>query len=436
MSHLPRLALGTVDPGPEGPYVVWGLLRLLQAQGLQIQHFHSQASFSPVEGARVATGLRSRHLDSWLMSPEVCRFLLRRCVGTCDLAVVDGHFSGPAGPWASASSLQDLSAWLGLPRVAVIDVRRLDRCRVPAPVEVDAIFLHGLRSSAELAYWQTVLEGLWGVPVVGGMQAVEGLYRELQALAPGRKPDRSQCDTLAQAVARFTPVERVLRLAQQAPELPHSPIHWPDSLPARPIRIALAYDKAFDCYFPDTLDALESLGAELLTFSPLRDESLPSGVDVVYLGCGHPERWASRLAANCCMIAALRKFADAGGRIYAEGGGLAYLCQALEDWRGRRWTMVGALPLLARPRKQLLPPLPAQIVLKHDTWLAPSGTVLRGYQNPLWELLLLQPDGNLQPRKIPDASLLCSAGVLGSTLHLNFVAQEQLLTGFLSPQVC
>src|SRR5207248_7820503 len=90
-------------------------------------------------------------------------------------------------------------------------------------------------------------------------------------------------------------------------------------------RVAYAQDEAFGAYFPDTLEALEALGAELVEFSPLRDESLPEAVDLVMIGCGFADRYADALAENLSLIAALRSHVCRGQRIYSEGGGTAYL---------------------------------------------------------------------------------------------------------------
>ena len=88
-------------------------------------------------------------------------------------------------------------------------------------------------------------------------------------------------------------------------------------------------DEAFGAYFPDTLESLESLGAELREFSPLRSESLPEDVDLVMIGCGFPDCHAQDLAANVSLIAALRSFVCQGGRLYAESGGTAYLSRTM-----------------------------------------------------------------------------------------------------------
>src|SRR4029077_9837134 len=88
-------------------------------------------------------------------------------------------------------------------------------------------------------------------------------------------------------------------------------------------------DEAFGAYFPDTLEMLETLGAELVEFSPIRDEALPDAVDLVMIGCGFPDRHADALAENLSLIAALRSHVCRGQRIYSEGGGTAYLGRSL-----------------------------------------------------------------------------------------------------------
>jgi cobyrinic acid a,c-diamide synthase len=73
-------------------------------------------------------------------------------------------------------------------------------------------------------------------------------------------------------------------------------------------------------------------------FSPVRDARLPA-VDGLYLGGGYPEVHAAALAANGGMRGQVRAFE---GPIYAECGGLMYLCQAIRDAQGRH-EMAGVL---------------------------------------------------------------------------------------------
>ena len=136
--------------------------------------------------------------------------------------------------------------------------------------------------------------------------------------------------------------------------------------------MAYAQDEAFGRYFPDTLEALQALGAELVEFSPLRDEALPEGVDLVMIGCGMPDQHADRLASNLSMMAALRQHVCRGQRIYSEGGGTAYLGRWMII-EGRRFPGAGILPFDAELLPNPGPPVPVTRRLLHDSWLGPRG---------------------------------------------------------------
>ena len=75
---------------------------------------------------------------------------------------------------------------------------------------------------------------------------------------------------------------------------------------------------------------LEAGGAELVFFSPLDDEELPSNIAALYFGGGHPECYTQQLSENKRLISAVQAFASAGGVVYAEGGGLLYLSKSIQ----------------------------------------------------------------------------------------------------------
>ena len=193
--------------------------------------------------------------------------------------------------------------------------------------------------------------------------------------------------------------------------------------------VAVAFDSAFNCYFPDTLDLLEFRGAKIVDFSPLRDEVLPEA-DIVYLGCGHPELEAEALAANHCMLLALRNHVRGGRRVYAEGGGLAYLCEHMETPKGEFEPMLGVLPAIARLNRQRSPVRPVEAMLAKDNWLGRAGTSLRGYLNSNWLLEPTAPLGELLADPGREMDLVSQFQVVGSRMHLNFAAQPSVLDNF------
>jgi cobyrinic acid a,c-diamide synthase len=200
--------------------------------------------------------------------------------------------------------------------------------------------------------------------------------------------------------------------------------------------VAIAFDEAFNRYFPDTLDSLEVCGAAVLDFSPLRDETIPKGTDIVYFGCGQPERFARTLSENHCMAAALRNHVRSGGRIYAEGGGAAYLCQQMEVTPGHPHRMVGLLPATAHFVTSDMPPVPVELTLAEPSWLGLPGTKVRGYRNSHWRLEPICSSAGLIREVGHRNELIGSLSAVGSLLHLNFAAQTQCLHHFFYPYRC
>jgi cobyrinic acid a,c-diamide synthase len=436
MSQLPRLAIGSAHDGVDHQPLCWALLALLSARGQQLQHFFSVASFPRLDGARAATGASSRHLDSWLMTPEACREAFVHGTSRATLAIVEGRYAQSyAQPWRGGL-LDDLCDWLDLPRIAVIDASQIGDCRLPQrPRQADALLLDKLQSPQHFASLQTTLESLWGIPVLGGLDTLKSVRRTLASLPRGVVPSKDLCQDLAVSLNRYLRLDRLKQLAARHsfPQVRPFVFRADDSCHASRMNIAVAYDDAFRCYFPDALELLELQGATVVDFSPLRDEALPPDTDLVYLGCGHPERFATALAENHCMRFSLREHLCAGRRIYAEGGGLAYLCEHLVTPAGEHVPMVGVFPATATANPRPRPPVPTTITLSQRCWLGRPGTKVRGYLSSNWNI---EPSGKLEglasePKHQFD--LLGRYSAIASRMHVNFVPQPEILQSFLRP---
>ena len=108
-------------------------------------------------------------------------------------------------------------------------------------------------------------------------------------------------------------------------------------------KIALAKDAAFNFIYKENIDVL-SKKADIVTFSPLAGDELPQA-DYVYLPGGYPEFFVGELSDNIRLGEQLRSFAGNGGRIFAECGGMMYLCRKLVAQDGVSYPMSGVLPL-------------------------------------------------------------------------------------------
>ena len=444
MKQLPRIAVGTIQPEADDPCLLWALFAALVEAGERPTLFHASCRFTPHDVSRSVRGRRSRYLDSWAMTRCDALAALAAGLGDDELGLVWGAFDQPhpavRAPEAprvqGSSSLDTLCQWLDLPRVAVVDVSRLATDRLPRrPAFLGGLLLDRVRDPREAAYWQTTLETFWQVPVLGWLPMLPELRAACRQLPACEDPPTTLCQALGQHLASTLRLSKLLGLARRAaPVAAGCGLPWSELRRER-FRIALALDDVFCGYYPETLDLLEAAGAELVDFSPLRSGGLPEGVDVVYFGCGHPERCAEALAANHCFIQDLRCFAARGGRVYAEGGGLAYLCREIRRPDGAALPMTGLVPASAcwRPRATVWEP--AELQVAAGSWLAPAGTVIRGYRHAGWQI---EPCGAMQSLTQGTGcpwDMLARGSVIGSRVLINLAANRHLLRRFFEPLV-
>ncbi|MEM9538409.1 MAG: cobyrinate a,c-diamide synthase [Cyanobacteria bacterium P01_E01_bin.42] len=199
-------------------------------------------------------------------------------------------------------------------------------------------------------------------------------------------------------------------------------------------KIAIARDRAFSFYYQDNLDLFATLGAELIPWSPLEDESLPEDIQGLYFGGGFPEMFARELAENKSALQAVSQAILQGMPTYAECGGLMYLCKKLIDLSGETWEMAGILPATTAMGKRLNLGYRKAIALR-DSSLVKTGEIIWGHEfhrsfltcepeKPLFSL-----EGYLRPSKMEGWS---RDRLHASYLHIHWGTQQQLLQRWLS----
>lgn len=419
------------EPGVASLALMAGLCRA----GLRVQHFRARACPTGLDRAAALTGLPDRHLDPWLMPAQVCRAVYQRGTRQCDLAVVEGqiHWPGEIGR-AGGPGLAPVGRALDLPIIAVVPCRGWEGFILPplAP-EVDAVLLDGLERPEDFEPLCRLFRLLAQKPVIGAVESLPEVREGLKTLRPRQELPPQWIDELAGSFLRFGHVPTIRAFAESRPAPPFIETL---RLPSRGrFRVAYAQDDAFGFYFPDTLETLVSLGAELVEFSPLRHDTLPPNVELVLIGCGSPERHAGALAANVSLIASLRRHVCDGRRIYSEGGGTAYLCRRM-ILRGRPVAGADILPLDAVLQSNTGLAEPVSRTLHRDSWLGRAGTLLRGYRTSRWRLTrcrdsLERPDcsGSLDP----NGDIVHHHHAIGSLIHFHPAAFPELAVAWSRP---
>ena len=106
-------------------------------------------------------------------------------------------------------------------------------------------------------------------------------------------------------------------------------------------------DESFSFIYQENIDRLENVSF----FNPETDVPCLDDVALLYLPGGYPEKHLEALVAAEATRRAIKEYAERGGRIIAECGGMMYLCQAIVTDTGE-WPMCGVLPYRITARQQ------------------------------------------------------------------------------------
>ncbi len=403
---IPRLMIAGVSSGSGKTTAMVALCRALTRRGLRVAVFKTGPDYlDPTYHARAANS-RSHNLDAWMMGQESLLATFAAATVGADIAVIEGVmglFDG-VGPTSEEGSSAQVGKWLGAPLVLVVDASGMARtlaavvlgCTAFDPaLAVAGVLCNRVGSRGHLDLLRSALP----TPAcVGGLPREPLLSFPERHLGLRTAEDSDEADARMNAWAdrmeAWCDVEQILAIANAAPAVPLLTVRIEAAVsPVAQCRIAYANDEAFHFYYEDNLQRLRACGAELVPFSPIHDAGLPK-VDGLYLGGGYPEVHAEALAANQSMLQSIRSFAEDGGPVYAECGGLMYLCSRIHTDTGC-YRMVDLIPGEAVMRNRLQALGYVEVTTTVPTILGPAGLRYRGHQFRYSELRELPPSTDL-----------------------------------------
>lgn len=343
-----------------------GLCRAFRSRGLRVQPFKKGPDYIDPLWLGEAAGRTCFNLDYNTMDEKAIRDAFATESAGADLALIEGNVGlFDSVDLTGRETNAELAKLLGAPVVLVVDCAGMSRGIVPLllgyqafdpGVWIAGVLLNKVAGSRHGANLRRAVEHFTDLPVLGVVErdpSLEISERHL-GLMPVNETSESEAwvGRIARRVSTQVDLERFLRLASLAADpAPPRPRHVARAS-GPSVRIGVARDAAFGFYYPDDLRAFAQGGAELVEFSPVRDRELPR-VDGLFIGGGFPEHRMAELGANRPMRESVARFIAGGGPVYAECGGLMYLCRAIR-WGGERREMVGALDaeVEMRPRPQ------------------------------------------------------------------------------------
>lgn len=379
--------------------VTLGLLAALKKKGLAVQAFKAGPDFIDTGLHKLITKRASRNLDIWMCGKDYVRNCFETHSKTADISVVEGVMGLYDGNLSTAA----LADTLGLPVILVVDAYGMaesagavvrgfaefgslnSALRTPHSVLsfVGVIF----NRVGSLHHYNRLKSSVHDLPVLGYLPRdlnFEIPHRHLGLMVAEENPLTAEnIDILVDTVLQNIDVEKVLQSAEcrmqknYKPEIPNPNLVTRHS---SPVTIAVAYDKAFCFYYEDNLDLLRDAGAEIVTFSPIADASLPDNADAIYIGGGYPELYAAELSENSSMMESMQAWADSGRPVYAECGGLMYLSQGILGHNGILHKMSGVFPFETVMNKKRTRLGYRELMLEEDCILGKKGDTFKGHE--------------------------------------------------------
>jgi cobyrinic acid a,c-diamide synthase len=422
----------------------------LTRRGLKVAPFKVGPDFiDPGHHSRI-TGVTSRNLDGWMLSSSYNLDNFARYAKNADIAVIEGVmglYDGYDGK-SEAGSTAQMAKWLDLPVMLVVDAKSMARsaaalimgfeCFDPGLTFAGAVF-NNLGSPRHLQYLIDALAENVKMPCLGGLVKNENISIPERHLGLVTSEDHLHGQETVDLLANL--IEDSIDLDGLLKNLPEIKLPAPlESTPAisseKTVRIAVARDNAFCFYYRDNLDWLRHEGAEIVFFSPITGDQLPREIDGIYFGGGYPELFADKLEGNQKLRAEIKEKSDDGMPIYGECGGFMYLCQALYDQNGHRFSMAGCFPFTTAMFPRLKALGYREITLIRDTIIGPRGLTIRGHEFHYSELGQGAQDvenayhisDRLGLDKPPDGYMVNRT--LGSYNHLHFGSQPEAAKHF------
>jgi cobyrinic acid a,c-diamide synthase len=335
-----------------------GLTRELRRRGHRVQPFKKGPDYIDPLWLSQSAGRVCLNLDYHTTPPAEIQSSFARQLRGADFGFIEGNVGlFDSVDLLGSNSNAELAKLLGAPVLLVVDVQGMARGIAPLllgyqafdpALRIAGVILNKVGGGGHASNLRRVVEHYTDLPIIGVLPRLPeiGIEERHLGLIPSNEAGAVEAtiERIRAVVAEHVDVERIESIAcaglmPDQTQLDDPPRPPGTRLPA--VRIGIARDQAFGFYYPDDLAALETAGAELVPFSPVRDPALPD-VDALFIGGGFPECWMQELEQNASMRAAVADFISAGGPVYAECGGLMYLADRLH-WGDRSCRMCGVL---------------------------------------------------------------------------------------------
>lgn len=331
-----------------------GLCAALHRRGYQVQPFKKGPDYIDPLWLTRASNNACYNLDFNTQTTAEIDTLWNRYQASADIRFIEGNkglFDGvdPLGSDCNAA----LAKQLNVPVILVVDTQGITRGVAPlvqgylgfdADINIIGIILNKVAGDRHERKLRAALQEYTDLPVLGAVHRHPDLFIDERhlGLVPSNEHEfaAEKIDILCEHIERQIDVDQLIKqLDVKATDRPADTASGPVE---QPLNIGIAQDSAFGFYYQDDLQTFEQLGAKLISVDLINDEVLPK-LDGLFIGGGFPENHMQALSSNQSMRESVRQAVENNMPVYAECGGLMYLCRNIA-WQGDSLPMAGALP--------------------------------------------------------------------------------------------
>ena len=371
---FPRILISALRGGAGKTIVSIGLTAAWKESGKHITPFKKGPDYIDAGWLSLAAGRPCYNLDTFLVKkPHILQSFLSH--STKDgISVIEGNRGLYDGiDIHGSTSTAELAKLLQAPVVLCIDCTKSTRTMAAAvlgclkfdpEVAIKGVILNRVAGPRHENVLRKNIEQYCHIPVLGAIPKLDWEKFPERHLGLVPTPEHScamdAVNDAARIAARHLDLKALIEISMNAgafsdPETAQENIQFNEHIqhlrhsgistshPPVPL-IGIIKDSAFQFYYPENIEALQSAGAKTLMISPFTTNVIPS-VDALYIGGGFPETHAKALADNVTFRRQLKDFAEKGLPIYAECGGLMYLGEELVLEEGT-FPMAGVLPVV------------------------------------------------------------------------------------------
>ncbi len=357
----PQILVSAATAGSGKTLFTMGLLCALKNRGMKVQSYKCGPDFIDSQYLSIAADKESVNLDAWMSSSTHIQHIYNRYGEQADACITEGSAALFDGYRRMQGSSAEIAGILNLPVILLVNARMAGYSVAPllygykhfySGVHIAGVIFNQVSSPAHYAYLReacsdTGLDCLGYLPV---MEEVKLSSKHNAISLANRRTLAEQASIVASQIEKSIDINRMLNRCNRNFPCQYTLPYYSDAeddmhaFPLRKMKIAIARDPAFNFTYRENITRLSQLG-EIIHFSPLYGYELPEA-DLIYIPGGYPELFARQLHRRRKMMESLKEYAEAGGKILAECGGLVFLGRTLKSKEnGTAYPMSNILPI-------------------------------------------------------------------------------------------